>query len=695
MKACFRPSMKALAAAAAVGISAKLAAADADPTPVSVKANNSLPLDDPNSWLGGAVPDFATMAWWNGLVSSPNTANLNTEQSWGGIRVTNPAGLVTITGQRLELNLVDQPCIDLSAATANLMISAPLAVNGGAEWKVGPGRTLTVFDVSTLWGGPLAKTGPGVLSIRGRMELAGDLIVTEGRVWALTGGFISASRIQLRTPDDLTPTSPVLAISQSQTLPDLLVDQGLASATLELGGTAGRVRIGTIELLSPLIIRRAPPSFVPQPVILETERISGAVTPGTDAMIFTSVLGPGTPSSPETIWQPSGMANDFLGGNVRFAVGLWAIHADPAASHAVMPAESMLGIDASARLTWRGFGYQETFDGLAGQGAMLVAAPGSSFTIRPDNPANDGRRVFSGSADFRDAALRLDGAGTQTLAGPGIGHIGALTVVSGRLVLRDATNMASASLALHGGTLEIERTTGEWDFATPITGGAGTLVKSGAGTVTLLAPAGHSGATVIREGTLALGVGGDLPHTSAVELNGGHFQVSALQDGFRTSVLVGTGMVTGPILVDSRLAIGSSAGRIDFTDLRLTAGAMAEFEVMGGGTAGDLGNVSGRLDLGGATLSLLQTGSFTPGQKFTLFAYSLANLTGTFAGLPDGAGFAAADGEWIIRYGDPAPGVNGGTGDRFVTVTAIPEPAAALTAVLAAALCAARRRRVA
>lgn len=288
----------------------------------------------------------------------------------------------------------------------------------------------------------------------------------------------------------------------------------------------------------------------------------------------------------------------------------------------------------------------------------------------------------------------LDGAGAQTLAGSGIRHSGAITIESGRLVLRDATELVSASIALNGGVLEIERSAGDtWAFASPISGTAGDLVKSGAGTVRLDASAEHRGRTVVNGGTLELGAAGSLPHTSAVELNGGQFHVSALQDGFRTSVLVGTGAIIGPIFVDSRLAIGNSAGRIDFTDLKLMAGALAEFEVTGGGVAGDLGNVSGRLDLGGATLFLIQQGTFTPGQKFTLFAYTLSNLTGTFAGLPEGTEFAAAGGEWIVRYADTTPGVNGGTGGRFVTVTAIPEPAAHWLAVFAGIWCATRRRR--
>jgi hypothetical protein len=130
---------------------------------------------------------------------------------------------------------------------------------------------------------------------------------------------------------------------------------------------------------------------------------------------------------------------------------------------------------------------------------------------------------------------------------------------------------------------------------------------------------------------------------------------------------------------------------MDFQNLTLGAGAVAEFEVTGGGAAADLGNVSGQLDLNGASLSLLQLGSYTPDQKYTLFAYTIGNLLGTFGGLADNAEFTAAGGRWRIAYQDPVAGLNGGTGNRFVTVTSVPEPATA--AMLSLALTAMLRRR--
>jgi len=80
------------------------------------------------------------------------------------------------------------------------------------------------------------------------------------------------------------------------------------------------------------------------------------------------------------------------------------------------------------------------------------------------------------------------------------------------------------------------------------------------------------------------------------------------------------------------------------------------------------------------------------GDKVTLFAYETGNLSGTFHGLSNGSTFNGAGGLWQIDYFDTTAGLNGGSGDTFATITAIPEPAAALLGSLGL-LALLRRRR--
>jgi len=80
-------------------------------------------------------------------------------------------------------------------------------------------------------------------------------------------------------------------------------------------------------------------------------------------------------------------------------------------------------------------------------------------------------------------------------------------------------------------------------------------------------------------------------------------------------------------------------------------------------------------------LDLVLLGTYTVGNKFTVMAYNGA-LTGTFSGLADEGEFTAAGGLWKIDYNDGSAGNNGGTGSKFVTITAVPEPAVPLIAGL-------------
>jgi hypothetical protein len=132
---------------------------------------------------------------------------------------------------------------------------------------------------------------------------------------------------------------------------------------------------------------------------------------------------------------------------------------------------------------------------------------------------------------------------------------------------------------------------------------------------------------------------------------------------------------------------------VSFGSLTLGGSSTFTYELTGGGNTADLANVAGTLDIvNGAVLNLIQLGTYTANDKFTLFAYQTGNLTGTFVGLDDGAEFTDAGGLWKINYFDGSPGLNGGTGTSFVTVIAIPEPSAALLGGLGALLLLRRRR---
>lgn len=228
---------------------------------------------------------------------------------------------------------------------------------------------------------------------------------------------------------------------------------------------------------------------------------------------------------------------------------------------------------------------------------------------------------------------------------------------------------------------------GGWAASSIIKNGDGTLALNGANT--------HTGATIINGGTVSLGASGSIDSTSGVSLgNGGTFDVSAKSGGYTVNNLSGSGEVIGALAVSTQLAIGNSPGTIHFSsDLTLGSTATYTYELLGGGGDADLGVVAGDLTFTtGAILDLVQLGTFTIGDKFTLFAYD-GSLSGTFTGLSDGSQFNDAGGIWMIDYDDTSAGSNGGTGAGYVTITAVPEPRAALLGGLGMLALLRRRRK--
>lgn len=216
--------------------------------------------------------------------------------------------------------------------------------------------------------------------------------------------------------------------------------------------------------------------------------------------------------------------------------------------------------------------------------------------------------------------------------------------------------------------------------AAGIISGTGGLTKADGGSLTLSAANTYSGATSISGGTLVLTSAGTINSSSGVSLGtSGTFDVSAKTSGYSVSSLTGSGSVLGSLTVTTTLATGNSAGTVSVSgNFIMAATSTYSYDLTGGGTDADLTDVGGTLTLtSGALLDLVQLGTYAIGDKFTLFAYDGA-LSGTFSGLAENATFTDAGGLWKINYQETTAGLNGGSGSKYVTVTAVPEPSTIL-----------------
>ena len=112
-----------------------------------VKANNSDNLDLTTSWTNGVVPGVADIAQWDTNVTAANSTLLDTNATWGGIKILNPGGPVTISATSTNLNTgatltLNGNGIDLSGANQSLTLSNGITLNAPQNWNVASGQTL-------------------------------------------------------------------------------------------------------------------------------------------------------------------------------------------------------------------------------------------------------------------------------------------------------------------------------------------------------------------------------------------------------------------------------------------------------------------------------------------------------------------------------------------------------------------------
>ncbi|MCX8497302.1 MAG: autotransporter-associated beta strand repeat-containing protein [Akkermansiaceae bacterium] len=302
-------------------------------------------------------------------------------------------------------------------------------------------------------------------------------------------------------------------------------------------------------------------------------------------------------------------------------------------------------------------------------------------------------------------------AGTVKFSSGALGSSGQIRVTGGALQWASGnTDDISSRFSLTANSTGTLDTNGNnISFANALTStvptgnqtGAG-FIKAGSGTLTLNGTSTYTGATLISGGTLALTSNGSIATSSELSLGTvGTFDVTNKSGSYAVNTLKGSGEVKGNLIISNTLAIGNSPGTINFSgDLALAAGSHFTYEVTSGTSPGlgsaDLASVTGSLTISStASFDLVQLGTYTAGNKFTLFAYN-GSLTGNFSGLVDGANFTVGGGEWVIDYNDATAGLNGGTStsNTFVTITAVPEPSIVSMILVVGAGLVLRRRRI-
>ena len=131
------------------------------------------------TWTGATSTAFTTAGNWNtgvptaidtALWNASSTANLGislaSPQAVTGLRLTSPAGGVSLGGSTLTLGAGG---VDMAAATQNLTITSSLALGAGQAWNVTTSQTLALTTGSFSRGVGTALSLPGAGSVTSSM----------------------------------------------------------------------------------------------------------------------------------------------------------------------------------------------------------------------------------------------------------------------------------------------------------------------------------------------------------------------------------------------------------------------------------------------------------------------------------------------------------------------------------------------
>ena len=621
-----------------------------------VKENNSTDLNQGASWVGGVAPSSANRAVWYSTNTSANTTVLGGDLNWAAMAIVDPAGLVTINaGNTLTLSGFATTNIDLSAATADLVLNNAVALGAANVWDVQTGRTLTVNgavsgnNTLTLQNAGTVILSSGANSYSGDTTVAATSTLKLGAANVIPNGDDKGSVSVNGTLDLNTFSETLNGLNGAGTVdtvaggtPTLTLGSTNASATFTgiIQNTAGALSlvktdsgrqdlVGANTFSGSVVVNQgwlqvgeanSPLAGVSSITVADGATI-GAY--GTDVTLDTPItLGAGNPTinvtacvapltgGANTIQRPFYVNGGITGtGNVVFkGVNPYNWSGAINVSNCTYTGSTLMTCDLLPGST------------LTNNNNLIVQLMEDDALPTTTVVTMDGDiGVGSGFGRFCDLFL---GGHNQTLAG--LSNI-PRDLRAQRVINRDS--QAAATLTLNNGT---DYTFSGWVGASSGgslgTGNAGnnlSLVKTGSGTFTLSKTNGNTYAngTTINGGTLLVNnITGSGTGTGDVAVNSG-------------GTLGGTGSIAGNVAVNTggALAPGASIGTLTLSGtLTLDALSTNTFEVDGSAPTNDVVVLGSTVTYGGV-LKIIPSGSFTVGQTFTLFSGAGATDPSNFA----------------------------------------------------------------
>lgn len=484
-----------------------------------VKANNSNFLGNTASWTGGALPGIHSRAVWNSTVTSTNATTLNFAQTWGGIRITNPGGNVTINGDEI-LKLEDEG-LDMSTSTRNFTMNCPVEPNVTAPWVIASGRVATFNNTIRGYQG-ITLSGSGRLILNAANTYSGPTTINGGILQLGNGGTTGA----LDTDSVISVASGgTFAVDQTDT-----VTQGSHFSGAAISGAGGLTKSGSGTLTLTAENTYSGTTMIDEGILqVGNGGTTGALGSLSDTSVAAGAALRINRSAASAFYAYAGSLSG--GGDVEVLGGarLDFIANQTASGSLAFEVNGVLGIRTGTNSVTA-----VQLGALSGSGAIQRgSSAGGAATVSIGGANLDS--VFSGIITSPELGLEKLGTGTLTLNGSNT-YGGATTIRAGTLAFGNVSPFNNTSaITLSNGTL-LRPTVGGATISAPISLGA-----SGTN-ATISAPTNLPGGGVVS----ALTLGGVISGAGGIT-----FTSSADQNALSTILLNAKSTYTGRTRLDT------------------------------------------------------------------------------------------------------------------------------------------------
>jgi autotransporter-associated beta strand protein len=586
------------------------------------KANNTDALNLTTSWSSVAVPGTNDVAVWNNTVTGANSTVLGANNlSFGGIKIVNPGGAITIgtnaSGTNFSLGTLG---VDMSAATQNLTISAVTTLTADQTFNVATNRILQ-FNNRIDGNRHLTKKGDGALNLSGSGAVASNsfskITIDGGRLRGGNSGYAfgNGSALDLIKGELSFFTASSSAGNYGHNSLNVLGDFTINN--VNSGGTAatyfqfGSLAISnkSLTLTAAGTTNDAAFSFVGA-TTLNGNAVFNVSSRSNNALHLLGGIsdgGAGHGLTKDGVGTLRVTAASTYTGDTVISNGVLEI-VNVAGGQTLSGTNSNLAYTISMAST-EGLSVGQSVSAASGvpSGTVILSIDSATqITVSgPLSAATSGRSYTFGSTTGSLAGSTLDYNNYGGTVSFGYSTNVALGGLKGgqNLGLANASNNAVALNV--GGNNQSTTYTGAMS-------GTGSLTKTGTGTFTLTGTNTYAGATTVSNGTLVVdgAIAGDLTVDSGATLGG-------------------SGTIGGEATIAGNLNPGNSPGLLTFSNnLTLALSATTTMEIQGTarGDEYDAVNVTGNLTYGGA-LVLDFSNPFNQGS----YTFDLFSATGGYS----------------------------------------------------------------